>query len=88
MVYEDKKFMENNMLYTDPGFLEMFSVQAVHGDINTMLDDPWAIVLTKSMSQKYFGAENPVGKTIRRNDWRDYNITGVIEDFPEHSTYK
>ncbi len=88
MVYEDKKFMENNMLYTDPGFLEMFSIEAVYGDINTMLDDPWAIVFTESIAKKYFGDENPVGETIRRNDWRDYNITGVIKDFPETSTYK
>jgi putative ABC transport system permease protein len=87
LVYEDKKFMENDMLYTDPDFLKMFSIQAIHGDINTMLDDPHSLVLTRSMSEKYFGEKNPIGEVIRRNDWRDYTVTGVIEDFPENASY-
>ena len=88
MVYDDKKFMEQNMVFTDPGFLEMFSIQAIHGDINTMLDDPYALVLTQSMTRKYFGDKNPIGEVIRRNDSRDYTITGVISDFPENATYQ
>ena len=88
MVYEDKTFMENNLVYTDPDFLVMFSIEAIHGDINTMLDDPYAIVLTETMAEKYFGNENPVGEIIRRNDIRDYTVTGVIRDFPANATYE
>jgi putative ABC transport system permease protein len=88
MVYKDKTFSENNLVYTDPDFLEMFSIEAIHGDINTMLDDPYAIVLTETMAEKYFGKENPVGEVIRRNDIRDYTVTGVIRDFPANATYE
>jgi len=88
LVFENKKFMEDNMLYTDPDFLYMFSVQTIHGDINTMLDDPHSLILTRSMSHKYFGNLNPIGEVIRRNDSLDYTITGIIEDFPENSSYQ
>ncbi len=87
MVIDEKKFMERNMVFTDPGFLEMFSVNTIQGDRNTMLDDPYAIILTKSMANKYFENENPIGKTIRRNDDIDFTISGVIEDFPANATY-
>jgi len=40
MIYDDKTFVESNQVYTDPYFLAMFSIEAIHGDINTMLDDP------------------------------------------------
>jgi len=87
MVFKEKKFSEKNLVYTNNDFLTMFSIQPVHGDIQTMLQDPYSIVLTQTMSQKYFGDKNPLGKTIRRNDSRDYIVTGVIEDFPDNATY-
>ncbi|MCF7920406.1 MAG: ABC transporter permease [Candidatus Cloacimonetes bacterium] len=88
MKYEDKTFMEYNLVFTDPDFLKMFSIEAIHGDINTMLDDPYAIVLTESMAKKYFGETDPVGEVIRRNDIRDYTVTGVIRDFPKNASYE
>jgi ABC-type antimicrobial peptide transport system permease subunit len=88
MAYEDKKIIEHNLVFTDPDFFEMFSIRAIHGNIKTMLDDPYSIVLTQSMSKKYFGEENPLGKIIRRNDSRDYIVTGVIEDFPSNASYE
>ncbi len=87
MVYGDKKFMEGNLVFTDPDALKMFDITAVKSDIETMLDDPYAIVLTRSMAEKYFGDEDPMGKVIRRNDSRDYTVSGVIEDFPENSSF-
>ncbi|MDP8288132.1 MAG: ABC transporter permease [Candidatus Electryonea clarkiae] len=87
MTYNDKKIMEHDLVYTDPDFLEMFSIQAIHGDIHTMLDDPYSIVLTESISKKYFGDINPVGEILRRNDFRDYTVMGVIADFPINASY-
>jgi len=87
MVVNDKKFMERSMVFTDPGFLEMFSINIIQGDSNTMLDDPYAIVLTESMAKKYYGDENPLGKTLQRNENLNFTVTGVIEDFQANTTY-
>ncbi|MCD4818042.1 MAG: ABC transporter permease [Candidatus Cloacimonetes bacterium] len=87
MVYDNKKISESNLVYTDNDFLEMFSIQPISGNISTMLNDPYSIVLTQKMAKKYFGEKNPLGEIIRRNDSRDYKISGVIEDFPENATY-
>jgi len=86
MVYDDKKFMEKNLVFTDSDALKMFDVTALSSNTEAMLDDPYSIVLTRSMAEKYFGNDDPLGKVIRRNDSRDYTVSGVIEDFPENSS--
>jgi putative ABC transport system permease protein len=37
------------------------------------------------MARKYFGAEDPLGKSLNADNRRDYQITGVIEDVPPNS---
>jgi len=48
-------------------------------------------VITESLSEKYFGKESPVGKTIRLTGtgWcnGDYTVTAVLEDVPPNSHY-
>lgn len=57
-----KKFEEARTFYADSTFLSVFSFPLVTGNPATALDRPDAVVLTKDMVKKYFGAENPMGK--------------------------
>ena len=68
MIYEDKKFMEDNLVFTDQDFIEMFNINVLKGDPDILLEDPYSVVLSRSIAEKYFGSEEPVGKVIRRND--------------------
>ena len=49
---------------------------------------PNSIVLTKEESIKYFGDENPVGKSFIVDDKGSYLITGVMKDFPKNSHFR
>ncbi|MDX1642512.1 MAG: FtsX-like permease family protein, partial [Balneolaceae bacterium] len=45
------------------------------------------IILTESTAEKYFGNENPVGKTITINN-QDNEVAGVMQDIPRNSHMK
>jgi len=85
--YGDKVFSEERVFWVDPGFFNVFTVSFLQGDPETALDNPETIVLTRSMALKYFGEEDPLGKTINADQRRDYLITGVIEDVPRNTHF-
>jgi len=62
--YEDKVFSEEKVFWVDPGFFDVFTVPFIQGDPKTALEKPVSIVLTRSIADKYFGEEDPLGKTI------------------------
>ena len=83
---------QKRFLYAEAAFLSMFSNQMVMGDATTALEKPHAIVLSESMSKKYFGDENPMGKLLRLED-DDFNnelceVTGVFKDVQENTHLK
>jgi putative ABC transport system permease protein len=86
--YEDKMFDEQNFLYADSAFFSVFSFALLQGDPNKVLDAPDKLVITESMSKKYFGEENPVGKTITVGGTKDFLITGIAKDAPDNSQIK
>ena len=85
VVYGTKVFNEKNVLYADADFFHIFSFTMLRGNAASVLESPNKIVLTKSSAKKYFGTEDPVGKTVRVNDLQDYEVTGVVEDVPLNS---
>jgi putative ABC transport system permease protein len=87
ITYEDKSFSNDILAYADPEFLEMFSYPLVVGDKKSVLNDKYAIVISESMSQKYFGGRSPIGKSINV-DRREFSITGVFKDIHENSHLK
>lgn len=85
--YEDKVFSEENIYWVDQEFFNVFTVEFVQGDMNTALSKPLSIVLTESMARKYFGDENPVGKSLNADRRRDYQVTAVVEDPPRNAHF-
>jgi len=52
------------------------------------MSDPSSIVLTESIATKYFGAGDPMGKTIYIDDWKPRVVTAVIKDIPANTHFK
>ena len=80
-----KVFDEKNILYADANFFKVFSFNLLQGNLETVLNSTNKIVLTKTAAKKYFGDENPVGKTLRFNDAEEYEITGIVANPPLNS---
>jgi len=71
----------------DPDFLTMFSVPFIKGNAATALNTPNSITITKSLAEKLFGNEDPMGKTVKVDNKSMFNVTGVIENLPANSQF-
>ena len=80
--FEDKRFYEDDLLFTDSTVFEIFTFPFLKGDPATALDAPFSIVLTENMAKKYFGEENPLGKSLKFENQLDFKVTGVMESLP------
>lgn len=81
-------FRENKAYYVDSSFFSIFSFQLLSGNIKETLNKPYTVVLSEYTAQKYFGNNNPIGKTItlRGKYHKDsYRVTGVFKDPPSNS---
>jgi len=88
VTYEENRYLEDLVYYADSSFLTLFSFPLLVGDPVTALSKPNTAVLSESMSQKYFGEEDPVSKVILVDDGEggiQYTITGIFQDVPENS---
>ena len=97
--FADKKFNESNLLFADAAALEIFSWPLLQGDPKTALTEPNAIVISAAMAAKYFGSDNPLGKTLsidpkQRDDsgkptrvTQGAVVTGVVADIPHNSHF-
>ena len=84
----ERKFNEENFLFTDSTFFEVFNFKLIKGDPKKVLNRPRTMVMTQSAVKKYFGNEDPVGKSIRvENDSTLFEITGIMEDVPVNSHF-
>jgi putative ABC transport system permease protein len=80
--HEANKFPEKGLYFVDPAFFEVFDVEMVTGDPDTVLDAPYSMVLTEEMAEKYFGEEDAIGKILIGDNWMNFNITGIMKKHP------
>jgi putative ABC transport system permease protein len=85
--YNDKDFVEPNFFVADPTVFDMFTIPFVHGDPATAVNEPFSIVITEETAQRYFGDENPIGKTLLYDYQHPFTVTGVVTGFPQQSHF-
>ncbi|MCX6255254.1 MAG: ABC transporter permease [Bacteroidia bacterium] len=83
-------YKEERTLFADSSYFDMFSHTVVSGDKNSFLKGPDMAVITESTARKYFGDENPVGKTIYgvNPGKKPLTVQGVVKDVPKNSHLK
>lgn len=86
--YGDSFFKEEAVYYASQDFFAVFGYPLLAGVDTSALKGPNKIVLSKTLAKKYFGNQDPIGKTIRNNGEVDYLVTGVYEDLPANSHMK
>lgn len=83
---ENKVFQEGRFFFADSTFFEIFTFHLYQGNLKTALTKPNSVILTRTTAEKYFGNEDPVGRTLEVNDGKEYLVTGLLEDMPSNST--
>ncbi len=83
----DDTFREDRLLTCDPSFFQVFSFPLLTGDPETVFAEPNAVVISRSVAEKYFGRESALGRQLTIMD-EPFTVTGVAEDSPDNSSIK
>lgn len=81
--YGERQYYEDDVIYADKDFFTLFSFPLAKGDPSAALSAPNTVVLTPSAAQKYFGEDDPLGKSILMNDQTLLQVSGVLRENPE-----
>ncbi|WP_439697537.1 ABC transporter permease [Mucilaginibacter sp. AW1-7] len=80
---------DDNIVCADADFFKVFSYPLIKGDPKTVLNGRNQVVISQRLANKYFGAADPIGKTIQLpGDTKPVLVTvnGVMKDFPANSS--
>ncbi len=85
--YGDKVFTEE-LTYVDADFFKMFSFKLLKGNSNKLFQNTNEIVITPLIAEKYFGNEDPIGRTVQIDNEgeKSYLVVGLIEAPPANSS--
>lgn len=88
IVYKDKTFKNDELAFVDPNFFMIFTLPLLEGNAATALQQPNSIIISKEISKKYFGNEDPLGKTLSfPDDHAVFKVTGMIDKIPSNSHF-
>ncbi|GAB3905256.1 ABC transporter permease [Larkinella knui] len=83
----NERFKEERVVFTDSSFFTVFSIPLLKGNSKTVLTEPNTVVLTESTARKYFGTQNPIGKSLTMGTMGLFRVTGVCRDVPSNSHF-
>ncbi|MBX2912467.1 MAG: ABC transporter permease [Cyclobacteriaceae bacterium] len=88
--YNDAVFNES-IWFVDPDFMSMFTFNVLYGD-PMALSHKNGIIISKKMSEKYFGNRNPVGETysikFTNGAKEEFVVGAVLEALPGNSSIR
>ncbi|MDB4582201.1 ABC transporter permease [Draconibacterium sp.] len=85
--YKENSFVEK-IAMADNQFFKVFSFPLLKGDPSTAFSDPNSVVITERMSQKYFGEEEALGKSLSITAFGQeklLTVSGVLKNIPHNS---
>jgi putative ABC transport system permease protein len=91
-VYQNEQYhIENKFLCSDHHIFEILSIPLLAGNIDQLLREPFTVVISEEMADKYFHNENPIGQILQINykgEKIDLKIDGVFKPLPWNSSLK
>ncbi|MYH19991.1 MAG: FtsX-like permease family protein [Gemmatimonadetes bacterium] len=88
MKHEDRIYYEKSVYWVNNELFDVFTFPLVRGDPDHALEAPYTVVISEDIARKYFGDEDPMGKTIiADNGYMLLTVTGVMENIPENAHF-
>ena len=84
--YGEYEYYEDDFVFAEHSFLDIYELNFIKGDPSKALIGPNELIISESVAKKYFGNDDPIGKILNLNSFRDLEVTGVMEDLP-HNTH-
>jgi putative ABC transport system permease protein len=83
--FDEKAFYENEIIFADPAFFDVFSFELERGHLEGWRQSANQVLITPGIVEKYFGEEDPLGKTLQMFGGRHYQVAGILKEIPERS---
>ena len=88
MKHGDQIYYEKNVYWANNELFDVFTFPLVRGDPDHALEAPFTVVISEDTARRYFGEEDPMGKTIvADNGYLLLTVTGVMDNIPENSHF-
>ncbi len=85
---EKKAFREPRLYVSEPEIFDILNVDLAEGNEETALVDPFSILLSEPMAEKYFGTKQVQCKMLQVFANRyPFKVTGVFRPFPSQSHF-
>ncbi len=78
-VGDSAKYNEQDFYFVDSTVFTMLDFPLKIGNPEKALEQPNSVVLTEEMAQKYFGKEDPIGKTLKYEQNVEFQVTGILD---------
>jgi putative ABC transport system permease protein len=72
----------------DSCYFDVFTYRFIEGTQVRSLDEPFSVVLSKTMANRLFGGKKALGESVVLENKYALNVTGVFEDPPENTSIK
>ncbi len=89
IVANENQSFEEEVSFVEAGFFEMFSFPLIQGSPESVISEPEAMVITPEIANKYFGDEDPIGKTLSvwiSNTEQIFTIRGIVDSALKNSS--
>ncbi|MDZ7773086.1 MAG: ABC transporter permease [Balneolaceae bacterium] len=85
----NETWYEENFAWAEASFFDIFDFPIVQGRAEDPLADYRSVVISESMARKYFGEDDPIGRTLHFRGETDIplQVSAVMRDFPEYSHF-
>jgi putative ABC transport system permease protein len=81
----DHEPITSDLVFADKDFFDLFTYQAIEGNLEDALKEPMTIVLNRHLAERLFGTEPALGKTLKLNNSHYLTVSAVLEE-PEANT--
>ena len=89
MKYQDRVFYERAVYWAEDSLFDFFTLPLVQGDPESALEAPYTVVISEDTARRYFGDEDPMGKTIvADNGFMLLTVTGVMKNMPANTHFQ
>jgi len=89
---KNKEYIEEqSVIGTDSSFFTVFGINILQGDLHGFEETKHHILLSSSMAKKYFGRENPIGKSLKmklNNLMYDMQVAAIFKDIPNNTSVR
>ena len=74
--------------YADSTIFSMLNIEFVRGNAATAFETNHSLVITEEMAFKFFGKDNPIGQTLKKDNGQEYQVTAVVRNLKSNSDFQ